>query len=127
MAKKKTVKRRSRVSRFKSSVRRGTRKVASNNLVRAGAAMAYGASREKINGLISPWVSKVPVLGDLTDEAALGLAAMYLKKKVKNKMLKSYLDAVMIVESSSAGFQLMKRGKNAAASTGTSSSGGYQA
>ena len=69
MAKRKTVKRR----------KSNSMKIFGINTSRALAAGLYGAGREKLSNMLSPYVSKLP-LGNVADEAGMYLAAWAGKK-----------------------------------------------
>jgi len=117
MAKKrKGGRRRSVSSSVGRRLRRGASRAATNDFTRMLAAGIYGATRGRVNALIAPLVARIPFLGQLTDEAVLIAGSMFVKNRVKNKVAKSYLDAVMLVESSSVGFQLANNGAAAVTS-----------
>jgi hypothetical protein len=68
-------------------------------------AAAYGAARGAISNAIAPLLNNVPVLGQYSDEAVLGLAGALAMKKGKG-IVKSIGTAMFIVEAASVGHQL---------------------
>jgi|GEM_PF-6735504 len=94
--------------RASKSVRRVGRsaKRGDSMLVNVAGGFAYGATRESLSQLISPVTSKVPLLGDNTDEAAIILAGTYLHGKTNNKWARSYLRSAVAIESARLGASL---------------------
>lgn len=66
---------------------------------------AYGYIREYANGLIKPLTDKIP-MGDAADNIALGLAAYFTKKYVKNPMVHQVCNAALAVEGAMLGQEI---------------------
>jgi len=81
-------------------------------------AMIYGAAREKVSNLLTPLTSKIP-LGDVTDEAVLGLISYYTAKKGKG-VLKQIGQAGLSIEAARLGEYAVSKFMNNSTS-GTSS------
>lgn len=71
------------------------------------AAAVYGGTRERISNYISPFTSKVPALGNYSDEVVLGVAGYLLAKGkvpyLKGDMARNAGKAVLIIESARVG------------------------
>jgi hypothetical protein len=68
-------------------------------------AMAYGAIRQKASDFVMPVTSKIPMLGNASDEVVLGVSAWALNKFVGRKvpMLKPLFKGAIIIESARIG------------------------
>lgn len=77
----------------------------------AVSAMAYGAMREKVSTYIQPFTSKIPVLGNYSDEVCLGVAGYLLAKGkvpyLKGDMARGIGRAALIIESARVGSGLV--------------------
>lgn len=80
--------------------------------------MIYGAAREKVSNLLVPVTSKIP-LGEITDEAVLGVISYYAAKKGKG-VIKDIGTAGLTIEAARLGEYALSRVSN---SNGTTSSG----
>lgn len=81
--------------------------------------MIYGAAREKVSNLLIPVTSKIP-LGEITDEATLGLISYYAAKKGKG-IIKQIGTAGLTIEAARLGEYALSRVSGA--TNGTQSSG----
>lgn len=93
-------------SSFRRMGRRISRPGSNMNLMTTAiAAAAYGAVRPKVEEMIQPFTSKIPVVGNYADELVLG-GVGYLAAKGKfgnNKIVKSAGTAILILEAARVG------------------------
>lgn len=91
---------------FKSYRRNVSRSGSNANLMTtAVAAAVYGAVRPKVEQVLNPYTSKLPVVGNYGDEIVLGgLGYMMAKGKLgKNKLIKSAGNAMLVIEAARVG------------------------
>ena len=79
--------------------------------------MIYGAAREKVSNLLTPVTQKIP-LGEITDEAVLGVISYYAAKKGKG-VIKQIGTAGLAIEAARLGEYALSRVSGT--SNGTSS------
>lgn len=97
---------------FRGFKKRASKSGSTENLVVTMiAAGAYGALRPKIESVITPYTSKIPVIGNYGDEAVLGLAGYLLASgkmpMVNGKVARSVGKAMLVIESARVGSGLM--------------------
>ena len=91
--------------RYGKNVRRpGT---SANLMTLAISAAAYGAVRPKVEELINPYTSKIPLVGNYADEIVLGTVGYLLAKGkmpvFKGKVAKQAGMAILVLESARVG------------------------
>lgn len=108
MAKKRFSFKRRAKKAFKSYRRSVGKSGSSANLMTVAlCAGVYGAARPKIEEVINPYTSKIPVVGNYADELVLGTAGYFLAKGkmpfLKGKVAKSAGLAILTIESARVG------------------------
>lgn len=91
---------------FRGFARKARSSGSAENMIVVGvAAAAYGAFRSKIEALIQPVTSKLPIGGQYVDELALGTLGYFAAKGKlgNNKYIKSLGKAMFIVEATRIG------------------------
>lgn len=98
---------RRRVSSNRSASKRIRSKRSSGGMLSSSGAlqidaMLYGAVREKASNFLAPYVAKVPFLGQLSDEVAMGVIDYYVGKKTSG-LLSNVARKGLVVENARVG------------------------
>lgn len=115
----KKIKSRNRPTKMKKRKKSYSRKAGFSPMKLLIGSMIYGAAREKVSNLLTPVTSKIP-LGEITDEATLGLISYYAAKKGKG-IIKQIGTAGLTIEAARLGEYALSRVSGA--TNGTQSSG----
>jgi len=98
--------RRSSTGGFRRFARRASKSGSNANLMTTAlAAAAYGAARPKVEEMIQPFTSKIPVVGNYADELVLGGIGYFAAKGKfgNNKIVKAAGTAMLILEAARVG------------------------
>lgn len=98
--KKRTVRSRARTY-FKKARRKARRGTRMDKLIQFDS-MIYGASRAKVSNAIAPLTSKIPILGNLSDEAGM-VFLNYMVAKNTGGMLRNIALKGLVIENARAG------------------------
>lgn len=111
----------------RGSFRGGFRKVAratgmgkSTNIIQLDA-MAYGAARQYVSGLIAPLTSQIPILGNLSDEVGMGFIDWMIAKNTHG-FLSEVAKKGLVIENARVGEAIVGGmfGGNMSSGTGSS-------
>jgi hypothetical protein len=84
-------------SRAKKMGRRISRKPLNMKSLAIGA-LVYGAGRAKLSSMLTPITSRIPMLGNVSDEVVLAGAAWFIGNKFKQPLIRDISRAAFTVE-----------------------------